>query len=52
MRPKFVKCELCKIEVPSEKCEFATFKIIVDGKEQFFCCSKCYEKNQKKEKIK
>ena len=48
MKDKFVKCELCKTEIPSEKCEFATFKMIVEGKEQLFCCTKCYEQKQKK----
>lgn len=48
MRGKVVKCELCKIEIPSEKCEFAIFKMIVEGKEQLFCCAKCYEQKQKK----
>jgi YHS domain-containing protein len=37
---KFVKCETRRIEVPSEKCEFADCKKIVDGEEHYFCCER------------
>ena len=37
---KFVRCEMCKVEIPSEKCEFANCKKIVDGEEHYFCCER------------
>ena len=37
---KFVKCEMCRIEIPSDKCEFADCKKVVDGEEHYFCCER------------
>ncbi len=45
----FIKCEMCKAEVPVEKCVFAVHKKVVGGKEHVFCCARCaenYEKNK------
>lgn len=51
----FVKCEMCDAEIPAEKCVFATYKKVIDGKEYVFCCLRCQQKfleEQKKEKSK
>lgn len=32
------KCELCNADVSNEKCAFADYKKIINGKEVFFCC--------------
>jgi len=53
MKPKFIQCELCKSEIPSEGCTFAALTTIIDGKKYTFCCSKCaerYKKNKAKTK--
>jgi YHS domain-containing protein len=53
MKPKFVQCEFCKSEIPSEGCTFAALTTTIDGKKYTFCCSKCaerYKKNKAKTK--
>ena len=47
MKP-FVKCKMCKVEIPKNKCVFATHKKVSDGKEYIFCCSSCAEAFEKK----
>ena len=47
---KFVKCEMCSIEIPTEKCEFANCKKIVDGEEHYFCCERHAEEFGRKRK--
>ena len=44
----FVKCEMCKAEIPADKCVFATHKRVIDGKEYVFCCIRCAEDFEKK----
>lgn len=44
MSPKFVRCEFCKVEIPSEPCELATYRTVIDGKEYVFCCEKCCQR--------
>jgi len=50
MKPQFVRCEYCKMEIPQEQCELAAFRTIIDGKEYLFCCAKCAQQYQKKAK--
>ncbi len=45
---KFVRCEFCKIEIPSEPCELAAYETTIDGKKYTFCCLKCAEKYQQR----
>ncbi len=37
---KFVRCEMCNVEVPTEKCEFADCRRVIDGEEHYFCCER------------
>jgi YHS domain-containing protein len=49
MKPEFIKCEFCKVEIPSETCQLAAHTTTIDGKEYTFCCVSCakrYEKRQ------
>jgi hypothetical protein len=51
MKNVMIRCELCKAALDVEKCELATYRTIIDGKEHTFCCVKCadrYQKSQKK----
>lgn len=41
MNPEFVRCEYCKIEIPSGTCKLAAHKTTIDGKEYTFCCASC-----------
>ncbi len=41
MNPEFVRCEYCKIEIPSETCKLAAHTTKIDGKEYTFCCASC-----------
>ncbi len=34
----FKKCEFCNVEVTSERCIFATYRLEINGKEHYFCC--------------
>jgi len=44
MKPEFIKCENCKIEIPTETCQLAAYRTIIEGKEYLFCCIKCAER--------
>jgi len=33
-----MKCDLCNLEISGEKCVFAVYKRVIDGKEYYFCC--------------
>ena len=48
MKPEFVKCEYCKVEIPSETCKLAAYTTTVDGKKYTFCCVKCSERYEQK----
>jgi len=39
-----VKCANCEAEISVDKCVFATYTKIIDGKEYVFCCVKCQQK--------
>ncbi|MEM2924728.1 MAG: hypothetical protein QXJ68_03455 [Methanocellales archaeon] len=46
-----MKCELCQVELPTEKCIFALEKRVIDGIEYTFCCIHCadqFEKSKRK----
>ena len=49
---KFVKCEMCSTEIPSEKCEFANCRRIIDGEEHYFCCERHAEEFLRKRRNK
>ena len=34
----FVKCDLCNRGISGEKCELATYKMVINGEEYSFCC--------------
>ena len=51
MKYKFVKCECCSMNIPSEKCDLAAYSAVIDGKEHLFCCKNCakeYEERKSK----
>ena len=50
MNPEFVRCELCKAEIPSETCKLAAYSTTIDGTKYLFCCEKCAERYKQKEK--
>lgn len=52
MKTEFVRCEFCKIEIPSGTCKLAAHHAVVDGKEYLFCCAKCAERYKQKRKSK
>ncbi|MFP3985315.1 MAG: transcriptional regulator [Candidatus Bathyarchaeia archaeon] len=45
---KIIKCRQCNIKVANDKCKFAIYTQIVNGKEYLFCCKKCAELYEKK----
>ncbi len=47
---KFIQCEQCNVEIPGDKCVFATYTKTIDGEEHVFCCAKCAEQYEKKRK--
>jgi len=44
----FVKCDMCNVEVPADRCVFATHRRVIDGKEYIFCCVRCAEAFEKR----
>jgi len=55
MRNRFIKCDLCNVEICDDegKCAFAIHKRLIDGKEYYFCCethADSFEKSKKKTK--
>ena len=38
------------MKITGDKCEFAIYTYVIDGKEYVFCCEKCAEKYQKKKR--
>jgi len=50
---KFVKCESCGAKIPKdERCNFADHKRTVDGEQFVFCCARCADEYEKKQKAK
>ncbi len=47
---KFVQCEQCNVKIAGDKCEFASYTRVIDGKEHVFCCARCAERYEKKRK--
>lgn len=52
MKEEFVQCGSCKAKIPLERCEFATYRTVVEGKEYVFCCAQCAQQFQMKKKKK
>ena len=46
----FIKCGTCDGEISEEKCVFAIYKKNIDGKEYSFCCNRCADEFEKKQK--
>lgn len=51
MKTKFVKCEFCNVEIP-DVCQLATLRTVIDGKDYFFCCTKCAQQYREKKERK
>jgi YHS domain-containing protein len=49
MKPEFIRCEFCKVEIPSETCNLAAHTTKINGKEYTFCCASCAERYKKKQ---
>jgi len=50
---KFVKCESCGAKIPKDmKCELAGYKRTISGEQFVFCCARCANEYEKKQKIK
>jgi YHS domain-containing protein len=39
---------MCKAVLSEKDCAFASYKKIIDGKEIYFCCERCYDDYEKK----
>jgi YHS domain-containing protein len=52
MTPEFVRCEFCKVEIPTEACQLAAYRTVIDGKEYMFCCAQCAKRYKQKKKSK
>jgi len=52
MNKEFIRCEYCKIKIPSEPCELAAYRTVIDGKEYVFCCEICFKRYQQKKREK
>jgi len=50
MNEEFVKCDYCKMAMPTEACKLAAYRTVIDGKEYLFCCQSCAQKYVKKQK--
>ncbi|NIM45582.1 MAG: transcriptional regulator [Nitrososphaeria archaeon] len=46
---QFIRCGSCGVEIP-EKCVFAQYKRVINSREHFFCCKRCANESQKKQK--
>jgi YHS domain-containing protein len=49
MKPEFIRCEFCKVEIPSETCKLAAQTTKIDGKEYTFCCVSCAQRYKKRQ---
>lgn len=53
MKSEFIQCDFCKANIELGKCEFATYRTTINGKEYIFCCAHCatlYKQQKKKTK--
>jgi len=50
VKPKFIRCEICKAEIPADICEFAVYRAVIDGEEYVFCCAQLYKRYREKKK--
>jgi YHS domain-containing protein len=37
---RFMKCDLCNVEISGEKCVFAVHKRTRGGEDHYFCCER------------
>jgi len=50
---KFIKCESCGAKIPKdERCELASYKKTIGGEQFIFCCARCADEYEKKQKAK
>jgi len=50
---KFVKCTICGVKIAEdERCELANYKRTIDGEQFFFCCARCADEYEKKQRTK
>ena len=50
---KFVKCESCGERIAKdERCELANYRRTIDGNQFIFCCARCADEYEKKQKVK
>ena len=48
---KFIKCEVCGKEIAeTDKCELARYQRTIDGEQYTFCCVRCSDKLDVKQK--
>jgi hypothetical protein len=48
---KFVRCESCGAKIPKdERCEFASYMRTISGERLIFCCARCADEYEKKQK--
>jgi len=54
MKTTIVKCDLCKVDIcdVTEKCVFAIYKRVIDGKEYQFCCQSHADRFERERKRK
>lgn len=48
MRKKFIRCEFCSIQIPTEICQLAAYTTVIDGIEYTFCCKSCAKRYKQK----
>jgi len=48
---KFIKCRTCGAKIPGdERCELANYKRTIGGEQFVFCCARCADEYEKKQK--
>lgn len=48
MKRKFVRCEFCNIQIPSDTCKLSTYQTVINREEYVFCCKNCAERFQRR----
>jgi len=50
---KFVKCKSCGTKIAEDEgCELANYKTTIGGEQFIFCCARCADEYEKKQKTK
>jgi len=48
---KFVKCKTCGTEIAEdERCELANYRRTISGEQFIFCCARCADEYERKQK--